>query len=78
MPVGDRTGPTGRGPMTGRATRGGGFGRGVVRKGLGGGLARGPEGKCLCPSCGYRESHQLGVSCYTKKCPKCGTTMTRE
>ena len=72
MPGGDGTGPMGRGPMTGRAG-GGGFGRG-----LGGGFARGPGGECLCPSCRYREPHQLGVSCYTKKCPKCGATMTRE
>ena len=78
MPGGDRTGPAGRGPMTGRAARGGGFGRGGGRRGLGGGFARGPGGECLCPSCGYREPHQLGVSCYTKKCPKCGATMTRE
>ena len=77
MPGGDGTGPIGRGPMTGRVTRGGGFGRGGGRRGLGGGFARGPGGECLCPSCGYRESHQLGVSCYTKKCPKCGATMTR-
>ena len=75
MPGGDGTGPIGRGPMTGRA--GGGFGRGGGRRGLGGGFARGSGGVCLCPNCGYRESHQLGVSCYTKKCPKCGTTMAR-
>ena len=66
MPGGDRTGPAGRGPMTGRA------------RGRGGGFARGPGGECLCPKCGYREPHQLGVSCDTKKCPKCGATMTRE
>ena len=76
MPGGDGTGPIGRGPMTGRAG-GGGFDRGGGRRGLGGGFARGPGGECLCPSCGYREPHQLGVSCYTKKCPKCGSTMTR-
>ena len=33
MPGGDRTGPAGRGPMTGRAARGGGFGRGGGRRG---------------------------------------------
>jgi len=76
MPGGDRTGPISRGPMAGRA--GGGFSRGGGRRGLGGGFARGPGGGCLCLSCGYKESHQLGVSCYTKKCPKCGATMTRE
>jgi len=77
MPGGNRTGPAGRGPMTGGA-RGGGFGRGGGRRGLGGGFALGPGGKCICPNCGFRELHQLGVSCYNKKCPKCGTTMTRE
>ena len=64
MPSGNGTGPAGRGPMTGRAVRGGGF-------------ARGPGGECLCPSCGYKEPHQLAVPCLTKKCPKCGATMTR-
>ena len=82
MPGGDRTGPAGRGPMTGRGrgggfSRGGGFGRGG-RRGLGGGFALGPGGECICPNCGYREPHKLGVSCYNKKCPKCGTNMTRE
>ena len=56
---------------------GGGFGRGSGRRGLGGGLARGPGGECICPNCGYHEPHQLGVRCYTKKCPKCNSNMTR-
>ena len=56
---------------------GGGFGRGGQR-GLGGGFAQqGPGGECRCPSCNYKESHQLGVPCYNKKCPKCGAPMTR-
>ncbi|MFW6121853.1 MAG: hypothetical protein ACOC80_13290 [Petrotogales bacterium] len=55
---------------------GGGFGRGG-RRGLGGGFGYGPGGECLCPSCGYREPHQLGVPCYTRKCPKCEAPMTR-
>jgi len=70
MPGSDGTGSVGRGPMTGRATRG--------RRGLGGGFASGPGGECICPNCDYRELHQLGVSCHIKKCPKCGATMTRE
>ena len=49
-----------------------GFGRGRFGRG---GL--GPGGECYCPNCGYREPHQAGVPCYTKKCPKCGTPMAR-
>ena len=61
MPGGDGTGP-----------RGGGQGRGRgAGRGLGGG------GDCLCPNCGHREPHQLGVPCYTRKCPKCGALLTR-
>jgi len=55
---------------------GGGFGRNN-RRGLGGGFARGPDGECICPNCGHRELHQLGVPCYNRKCPKCGSLMTR-
>jgi len=55
---------------------GGGFGR-CGRRGLGGGFARGPGGKCICPNCGYQDFHELGVPCYTRKCPKCETPMTR-
>lgn len=55
---------------------GGGFGRGGYR-GLGGGFGRGPGGECLCPNCGYRETHQLGIPCFRQKCPKCGNLMTR-
>ena len=67
MPGGDGTGPDGQGPV---AERGQG-------RGLGGGFARGPDGECRCPNCGHREPHQLGVPCYNKKCPKCGSPMTR-
>lgn len=56
--------------------RGGGFGRGG-RRGLGGGFARGPGGECVCSNCGYREPHQLGIPCHTRKCPKCEAPMTR-
>jgi len=68
MPGGDGTGPQGQGTMTGG-------GRG--RQGQGGGFAQGPGGECRCPNCNYKESHQLGVPCYNKKCPKCGAPMTR-
>jgi hypothetical protein len=54
-----------------------GFGRGSGHRGLGGGFAHGPGDECVCPNYGYRESHQLGVPCHTKKCPKCVSLMTR-
>jgi len=65
--------PTGRGLGLGRgmgAGRGGGRGRM-------GGFAAGPGGVCVCPKCGYKEQHQVGMPCYQKKCPKCGSPMTR-
>jgi hypothetical protein len=68
MPGGDRTGPVARNPSSrGRGT--GGMGRGA-------GFA-GPGGECQCPNCGYRETHQKGIPCNTKKCPKCNTPMIR-
>jgi hypothetical protein len=74
MPGGDGTGPDGQGPVAGR---GRGRGQGQGGRGLGGGFARGPDGECRCSNCGHREPHQLGVPCYDKKCPKCGSPMTR-
>lgn len=70
MPRGDGTGPVGRGPGTG-----GGRGRGGGRMG---GFAAGPGGYCICPACGTKVPHQLGVPCNQIKCPKCGMQMTRE
>ena len=55
---------------------GGGFGR-FGHRGLGGGFGQGPGGECICPNCGYQETHQLRVPCYTKKCPKCETPLVR-
>jgi hypothetical protein len=59
--------------------QGSGAGRGGGRgPGRQGGSEVGPGGYCVCPSCGERKLHQVGVPCYKEKCPKCGTRMTRE
>jgi predicted Fe-Mo cluster-binding NifX family protein len=60
---------------------GGGLGRGRGGQGrgrMGGPVAGGAGGTCLCPKCGHRELHEVGVPCMQKPCPKCGTAMTRE
>ena len=81
MPGGDGTGPDGQGPISGRGRgRGQGQGRGRGQgqgRGLGGGFARGPDGECRCSNCGNTEPHQLVIPFYDKKCPKCGSPMTR-
>ena len=38
----------------------------------------GPGGNCVCPSCGYTTPHSRLKPCNERKCPKCGTTLTRE
>lgn len=61
--------------------RRGGQGQGQAGQGrgrMGGPLAGGAVGTCLCPKCGHREPHERGVPCVQKKCPKCGTAMTRQ
>jgi len=63
--------PQGRGLGLGRSKLSGGRGRM-------GRFAEGPGGTCVCPKCGYKEQHQVGVPCYQKKCPKCRSPMTRE
>jgi predicted Fe-Mo cluster-binding NifX family protein len=60
---------------------GGGQGQGRAGQGrgrMGGPLAGGAVGACLCPKCGHREPHERGIPCMQKKCPKCGTAMTRQ
>ncbi len=66
----------GRGAGMGRG-RGLGAGRGGGGMGRMGGFAAGPGGYCVCPKCGYKVEHQVGVPCYQQKCPKCGSPMTR-
>ena len=76
MPRGDGTGPFGQGLGTGRGTgRGRGQGRGMGRMS---GFALGPGGNCVCPSCGTKAAHQVGIPCYQVRCPKCGQSMTRQ
>ena len=67
--------PRGRG-----LRRGFGAGRGIGAggRGLGGGFAAGPGGNCVCPKCGYKVPHQVGMPCYQQKCPRCNTRMIRE
>lgn len=63
--------PQGRGLGLGRDRRASG-------RELGGGkFSAGPGGECTCPKCGYKKTHQTGQPCYQKKCPKCGSPMTR-
>jgi uncharacterized protein len=63
-------------------TKGRGLGLGQGKRngrGLGKGkFAAGPGGECVCPKCGYKETHQLGQPCYKKKCPTCGSPMARK
>ncbi|MBD3277990.1 MAG: hypothetical protein GF388_06810 [Candidatus Aegiribacteria sp.] len=56
-----------------------GQGRGAGGRGRGGGpYAAGPGGDCVCPSCGYRQTHRVGQPCNSIDCPECGTRLTRE
>ena len=74
MPLGDGTGPEGKGPGTGR-----GAGSGAGRGRMGGDKpGSGPGGNCVCTSCGATAPHTRGVPCLTRKCLKCGARMTRQ
>jgi hypothetical protein len=66
-----------------RARRGAGRGGGVGPSGRGKGrqggpYAAGPTGVCVCPHCGYRETHERGVPCGEQSCPKCDVPLSRE
>jgi predicted DNA-binding protein (UPF0251 family) len=37
----------------------------------------GPAAVCICPTCGYQEPKTKGVSCISRKCIKCGSSMIR-
>jgi len=45
---------------------------------MGGPLAAGPDGYCVCPSCGHREAHETAEPCTELTCPECGAIMARE
>lgn len=50
--------------------QGRGQGRGMGRRYSGaGGLGAGPGGACVCPKCGTRIPHRLGVPCSSINCP---------
>ena len=49
--------------------RGEGIGVGRERQGDGG------ADYCICPNCGYKETHKKGIPCSKRKCPKCGTPL---
>jgi hypothetical protein len=70
MPGGDGTGPPGGGAGR-KVGRGQSSGIGGKRPGVG------PGGYCVCPRCGVRMAHEIGISCSSLKCPGCGTEMTR-
>ena len=70
MPGGDGTGLRGQEPATGRG-QGGGSGRG-------GCFGTGPGGECVCPVCGFKMAHRVGVQCFQMRCPKCSALMRRE
>jgi len=63
-------------PRRGRGTRFQRPGRGRYPQGDKPGS--GPGGNCVCPSCGYKTEHTWAEPCNTRKCPKCGATLTRE
>jgi predicted Fe-Mo cluster-binding NifX family protein len=72
--------------MKNQGERGRGTGRGKGQSGQGsqrpgrkgGSFAAGPAGTCVCPQCGRTEPHERGMPCVERKCPQCGTVMTRQ
>src|SRR3989339_1065009 len=62
MPKGDGTGPMEQGSRRGRA---------------GSQFAAGPGGVCICTACNYETAHVRGQPCNQRKCPTCGSPMTK-
>ncbi len=46
--------------------------------GQGNRIGMGVGGYCICPDCGYKESHKRGTPCFELKCPKCKKSLVRE
>ena len=40
-----------------------------------GSIGQDSRGVCICPICGFRIPHELGIPCYNKSCPRCGMIM---
>jgi len=75
MPGKNGTGPIdGGGPGSGR---GQGRGQGMGRN-QGSRAGSGPDGQCVCSSCGTEAPHKRGIPCYEEKCPKCGASMVKK
>lgn len=53
-------------------------GRGINRNLQGDKPGSGVGGNCVCPKCGHKTSHSRATPCNQRKCPKCGTVMTRQ
>ena len=53
------------------------FGRGQGPGSLGGPKSAGPGGNCVCPRCGAKASHKVGVPCNSISCPGCGAKVVR-
>jgi predicted Fe-Mo cluster-binding NifX family protein len=52
---------------------------GFGRSGRGYGFSSAAErGNCLCPACGYIETHKPGMPCVKIPCPVCGSLMVRK
>jgi len=58
--------------------RGDGTGPGGGGSGSGKGAGLGAGGYCICPKCGERVAHQMGVPCFKVQCPKCDSAMIRD
>ena len=70
---------SGRGQGSGgQGRRGQGRGGGSRASGANPGTAAATRDTCVCPQCGHLTPHERGVPCAQKKCPQCGTIMTRQ
>ena len=62
-----------------RGKRSTGMGKqGDSRNGMVGFGHGGPPTNCICPQCGLVIPHEPGTPCFQRKCPQCGSFMTRQ